>query len=42
MIWARTVSRPTRVARTFSVPVVLTVAPTTSSPAALATGMLSP
>ena len=41
-IWARTVSRPTRVARTVRVPVVLMVAPTTSSPATLATGMLSP
>ena len=35
-IWARTVSRPTRVARNVNEPVVLSVPPITSSPAALA------
>jgi len=40
--WARTVSLPTRVARIASEPVVLTVAPITSSPTALSTGRLSP
>ena len=41
-IWASAVSAPTLVARTRSVPVVLTVAPMTSSPGALCTGRLSP
>ena len=41
-ICARAVSAPTLVARTRSVPVVLMVAPTTSSPALLCTGRLSP
>ena len=41
-ICARAVSAPTAVARTRSVPFLLIVAPTTASPAALATGRLSP
>ena len=41
-ICASAVSAPTLVARTRSVPVVLIVAPTTSSPGVLCTGMLSP
>ncbi len=42
MIWARTVSRPTRSARKRKVPVPLMVAPTTSSPGFFSTGMGSP
>ena len=41
-IWASTLSEPTLVARTRSVPVVLIDAPITVSPAALDTGRLSP
>ena len=41
-IWASAVSAPTRVARTRSVPVVLTVAPITCVPGPLGTGRLSP
>ena len=42
MIFARTVSAPTRVARKVSVPVVLSVPPTTRSSARFETGRLSP
>ena len=42
MIWASTVSAPTRVARKVSVPVVLSVPPITRSPARFSTGRLSP
>ena len=41
-ICASTVSRPTRVARMVKLPVLLSVAPKTESPAALSTGRLSP
>ena len=41
-IWASTVSRPTRVASMRNEPVVLIVAPTTSSPGPLSTGSGSP
>ncbi len=41
-IWASAVSAPTRVARTRSDPLPLTVPPITSSPGALPTGRLSP
>ena len=41
-IWARAVSRPTRVARMTTLPVVLSVAPMTVSPGALSTGIGSP
>ena len=41
-IWASTVSRPTRVARNTKRPVVLSVAPMTSSPAPLRPAWLSP
>ena len=42
MIWASTVSAPTRVARKVKLPVLLIVPPTTSAPAAFATGTGSP
>ncbi len=41
-IWARTLSFPTRVARKRKLPVLLIVAPMTSSPGFFSTGMLSP
>ncbi len=41
-IWASAVSRPTRVARMTKLPVVLMVAPITSSPGAFVTGIASP
>ena len=41
-IWASAVSLPTRVARTTSLPPMLTVAPATSSPGPTSTGTLSP
>ncbi len=41
-IWASVVSSPTRVARTSSVPDVLTVAPVTASPGPTSTGTGSP
>ncbi len=41
-IWARAVSRPTRVARMTKLPVVLIVAPITSSPGPFVTGIASP
>ena len=42
MIWASTVSRPTRSAVKRNAPVPLIVPPTTASPAALRTGTGSP
>ena len=42
MIWARAVSRPTRVASKVSKPWRLIVAPITASPGAFSTGRLSP
>ncbi len=42
MIWESAVSAPTRVARKLNAPVLLSVPPTTSSPARFSTGRLSP
>ena len=42
MIWESTLSAPTLVARNWKAPVLLILAPITSSPGAFSTGMLSP
>ena len=42
MIWAKTVSRPTLLARNWNDPCLFSVAPNTACPDCLSTGMLSP